>query len=213
MRRFGYLAYSVSSCVAVGILLTGCTAPAPAPVPAPDVTPISGEAAEEIMAQVLDDQWAATGLPTADRPTVTRERIIDANEWASVITGCLNEAGFSSATADEDGGIASGSLPAAQQSAYAMAMYTCNAKYPVSAVYNTPLDDSQLEYIYSYFESTLIPCLNELGYEIEEPPSRTSFVTNYGPNGWSPYKNLSLGSKKLAEAQERCPQVPEGLYG
>jgi len=63
-----------------------------------------------------------------------------------------------------------------------------------------------------YFRSTLTPCLTGLGFDVEEPPSLDTFIEENGPSSWSPFMNLGEGLKVI-EAQEKCPAMPEGLYG
>lgn len=194
----------------VAMLLSGCVAPAAAPA-STSPEPADQMDAEQIMQTALDDQWSLTGLPDDQRPDVARERVIALHEWPTQIASCLNDAGFTGATAGDDGGVESGPVPLDQQSAYGLANYICNARFPVAAIYNTPLDEAQLTMTYEYFRSTLTPCLTDLGFDVEEPPSLDTFIDEGGPSGWSPYMNLE--GQNLTEAQETCPAVPDGIYG
>lgn len=196
----------------LGLALSACTN---APVVAqPDE--LSAEESQELLQAYLDSEWAnvLARFPDAARPDVDIVRIIDSSEWATTVADCLSEDGFD-ATATVDGSISYFGVPS-QGDSYAVAFYTCEARYPVDPKYNAPLNESQLNFLYDYFLNDLKPCLEGEGYEVPSAPSRQTFLESYAEDdGWSLYKNVAgrVGPGELAELNKKCPQLPEGLYG
>lgn len=93
-----------------------------------------------------------------------------------------------------------------------IAIYTCEARFPVSPKYMEPLTHRQLTALYLYRLTTLIDCLDNEGFTIAEPPpSETTFVESGG--AWSPYELLpGLSDEDLRRISEACPQVPRDFY-
>ncbi|PWC04183.1 hypothetical protein [Agromyces badenianii] len=61
-------------------------------------------------------------------------------------------------------------------------------------------------------ETELAVCLIDPGHEISEPTSEQVFLDEYlRTDGYNPINEVDTSS--FAEADEKCPQLPEGLWG
>ncbi|UOE42822.1 hypothetical protein [Agromyces larvae] len=118
-------------------------------------------------------------------------------------------------TVGSDGGLASGDLPSAQAATYNLALFTCEASYPLDPKYNAPLNESQRRFLYDYLSNELVDCLEEEGFDIGSPPSWQQFTESLdGESMWSPFNELSgISPRRFHEVSEACPQIPTGLYG
>ena len=68
----------------------------------------------------------------------------------------------------------------------------------------------QLDYIYDYFQDTLVPCLQLQGLDVGFAPNRSDFSAFAGSISWDPYSELGadLPPSRTAEIMVRCPQLP-----
>ncbi|KQW08183.1 hypothetical protein ASC66_04425 [Leifsonia sp. Root4] len=149
-------------------------------------------------------------LPDDKRPDVELVRLVSLQEWPEAVAQCLRDAGWNATS--EDGGVGLVGVTEAQREPSALAQYTCEAQYPVDPKYLSQLTDSQLEYLYVYYTTTLRDCLIDAGYTPSDPPSREKFIESYYRTGaWSPYSEVPVTA--VADLDEKCPQVPEGLWG
>ncbi|QTX03336.1 hypothetical protein [Agromyces archimandritae] len=200
MRNPAFWAIAVT--LAAG--LTGCSA-TPEPVPRPTPNQLSPARSDALQQEHLDEVWASTGLPDAQRPDVTEERTIALHEWSSTIAACMTEEGIP--TEADGGGVSYQSVSNA-----ALVQYICEARYPVDAVYYDQLNESQLRFLYDYLVNDFRDCLHSYDIAVSDPPSLQSFIENYPRNGgWQPMTEVP--PSQAIEVERACPQIPEGIYG
>lgn len=207
--RSPLLGLSAALLVAV---LAGCADSVPEP-PHLDVTP-----AQEAEQATIDLQRYADAVlvryPDAVLPAVDRVRYITTSEWGQTIADCLNEEGFD-ATTSPDGGLGTEQIDA-QDEPYLIAMYVCNAKYPLDPRQTLPLVDDQIRYLYDYYVKVATPCLEGMGFEVTDPPSQPTYIDSYrvGPS-WRPYEDAALRSspEQWQQILTECPEAPPGVYG
>jgi hypothetical protein len=195
--------------VSAVLVVGGC---APAGSPEPPTAPSLDEATQtQLLADQRDSRWAdVLGLfPTAARPDTEIVRLIRPNEWAETQAGCLQEQSFD-VTAGADGGLRPGSIPDEQQEALAVAMYLCDASYPIDPSKTLPLSNDELSYIYDYFVEVLTPCLEAAGVDVPAPSSRAMFLETYDSGAaWNPYVHVpSTTGLDWAQVNQDCPQYP-----
>jgi hypothetical protein len=189
-----YIAAFVAT-IAAAFTLVGC---------APEV---SGESVASDDTSYWDEFHAQ--YPDVPKPETTVVRTVDRDEWDQVIAECLHEAGFPDVQADPEGGL---SWQTSQAEAFALAMYVCQAQFPLDPKYDVQVTDEQLGKLYDYLTLVQVPCLEALGFDIPEAPSKARFVETYfdAPE-WLPYTAVT-SPEAPAEAAERaielCPQNP-----
>lgn len=154
------------------------------------------------------DQFHAE-YPDVPKPETTVIRTVDHEERAAVIADCLHEAGFPDVHAEPDGGL---SWQTTQAEQFALAKYVCFEQYPLDPKYDVQVSDEQLGELYDYLTLVQVPCLEDLGFEIPEAPSKTRFIETYFDSPeWLPYAQV-VSPDAPADAYERaielCPQNP-----
>jgi hypothetical protein len=72
---------------------------------------------------------------------------------------------------------------------------------------------AQLDYIYDYFQDSLVPCLLQYGLDVGYAPSREEFTREPGWLSWDPYSELGaeVPPSRAAELRWRCPPMPAGV--
>jgi hypothetical protein len=160
----------------------------------------------------VDGLWAQFhgSFPQIPRPDVAIKRSIDLSEWGATMLPCLKEAGFPDVTLYADGSISHDGITV-QEDQYQLALYICQAQYPLKDKYIAPLDEQQLEHLYIYYTETLVPCLASHGYQISTPPSETSFLDSYDRAPWYPYTDIPASSMSQSDwdsLNNACPQSP-----
>ncbi len=202
-------AISAVAAVLVGLCLAGCATDNAHPAPRPTVDVLSDADRARITQKELDDVWATSGLPDSQRPVgIEMVRYVTLDDWAEVIAACMTEEG--APTAAEDGGLMM-KTTAETAPVFAMARYVCQSRYPTDPVMLTPLNQSQLRYLYAYYAGSYRDCLREHGAEMPELPSEQTFVDNYRGQSWDPLRGIP--DVLLAEVMAACPQRPEGVFG
>lgn len=187
-------------------------------IPAPSVTDDSAatptfEAYDPVEREdLLDVWWEESGL-AGDRQDVALVREVRTEEWTSVHSTCMTEAGFPP-DMDPDGSM-SWVTPPDQAGSFELARFTCRAQYPESLALQQPYDLEQLEVIYQWFEVETLPCYAEHGYPVSGLPSLQAFVDSYGPDRgmWLPRQGVEGGTVPR-DVIESCPHLPprEQLY-
>lgn len=167
----------------------------------------------------IDRQWQLTGLEgVVARPDRIDPRIVAADSWGSGLSDCLNDSGVTSFGYDDSRGFSSvnddGSttrLDAAAQ----LVWYSCFAKYPIVDL----LSKAQRNYIYDYYETWLVPCLNSKGYRVVDPPTRAEFLVEsnngIGSQVWNPIWSIDSPRTEAGQAvlQRECPMTTPGVEG
>ncbi|RLP80756.1 hypothetical protein D9V34_00625 [Mycetocola lacteus] len=155
-------------------------------------------------------------FPDAEIPDEVRvSRIIAPDEYAEVFSRCLTDAGFT-ARAHPDGGIRFDEIPDEQAQAQAVALYTCQATYPLDPRYTQPLTGSQIAYLYDYYRDRLLPCLEGEGHTVSDLPSLTRFKESFDGTapGYSPFESIARGSsaEEFQRVSGLCPDFPQDLW-
>lgn len=208
--------------IVVAVLAAGCgnnsddaTAPRPESAIRADPGDLSQVELEKIAADL--EQYAADNGVT-NPPEVEIVRVVSLADWPQTYAQCLTQAGFPS-TSSGDGGVST-DIPAGQDEAADLASYECHAKYPVDPSQNgRNLTDLQKEQVYEYLTATLVDCLEERGYQVNQIPSRDVFMSGFDESPpWNPYTEIfagNVGAGEGDELQSECPPntPPELLYG
>lgn len=157
--------------VVLTALLSGCNNPS-----GQSESPVTqtGETTEH--SEFLSAFAAQHGLGD-DLPEVEVVRTVTPSESKQVVDECVADQGWAQLP---DGTF---QYPTEQDRSFALAMYTCYASYPVDEAYAEPLSEAQWDAVYSYWVEETLPCLSAEGYDVPEPPSRETFLSN--PT-WSP---------------------------
>lgn len=167
--------------------------------------------------EALDIAWerVVAFFPDAERPQVETVRFIEMDEWAQVQSECLQVRGFP-VEALPDGGMSAGSVAPEQQEALHLAMYECEAQYPLDPSFRAPLTDDEIDRLFDYLTGELSDCLASHGHPVSEPPSREAFGAGIraGSLTWSPYEAVAAETYTAwMDLNEACPQQPPGLRG
>lgn len=202
---------AIVAAASVAMVLCGCGALRAVP---------SGPTAEEIerySEQALDQAWLDANQPAGTpRPVVERDRYISTVEWDSVMRQCVRDQGFPDY---ELYGTELYTPRADEVDALAHAWYVCTATFPIDPHELGVLSTRQLDYLYDYFGTWLVPCLAHQGYlPLDEPPTREQFVGGYegyqGYAWWSPYYSVTAPEDPVERQrlEEICPYAPPGLF-
>jgi hypothetical protein len=184
-------------CALLALLLAGCATAQPEPL-----TGLT-EAEQAEYAQSFALQWS--GIQLDDPPSIAVVAYVPADDWGAAVAGCMNSEGY-------DGYVGSGdgfSFPARDDTDEAQnrALYTCIGRYPVRADYSAYANHAQLEFLYDYFQDSLIPCIEANGYDVPNTaPARQEFVAYTVAPRWNPYKVMT--DRATNELLERCPPSP-----
>lgn len=172
----------------------------------PPPGPTESETTARTLARI-EQAWANTGLEsTTERPATAQVSVpVTFDELAA----CIAEAGISGWGLGDgpDGptffpeGEGEGKVSDQQ-----LAFYTCFALHPTDVVMGgVLLSDDQLDYLYDYYRSWVIPCLALNSIEVTAVPTRLQFHQPHWA-GWNPYMSIdSLGVLRNHDAEiERC---------
>ena len=211
----------------VAVTLAGCSGSL-APVPTPSVIAPSAVVASDWGSALTDDdslyQMVLEGLnsfpiPAAEsRPQVKLIRWVKPAEWAQAQVDCMAEQGFESTT--KQGGIAYPETPPEQATALAVAMYFCQASFPVDPRINLPLPRDRAEIQFRYLVDTVAPCVRTLGVAVSEPPTFDVWFSAYATRKehWDPYGDVLRTAHPeeldalLDRVYEQCPAFAPGAY-
>ena len=214
------LPVAASMVLAMGIALaaTGCVSARIVP-PAP--TP--GELTVSVAAR-LDQAWYNTGLDgLVKRPTVETLEAVDDDDGFFQLAACLGSRGYAGfGMSDGPEGVQlqpiSTDLPTQQMQ---LDFYLCFAASPTLRQDTQPvLSGAQLQYLYDYYQESVIPCLEVAGIHVDSVPTRDAYASDpYGT--WTPYQpQVFTTGLTYDEAVERCgdphagflPERPQGGF-
>ncbi|CAN5317795.1 hypothetical protein BH11ACT4_BH11ACT4_25180 [soil metagenome] len=174
------------ACVAV--LLVGC---------APQVELPPGPTTAEIEAfqAKASASWWDLMQPGVDPPPVRRVQYVTSDQQRAAVQECIDQAV---------------ALDASSQS---VSQWVCYQRFPLDpsdpALQRNTLSPAQLEYLYSFFISRLVPCLRLLGYRVTGDPGHDRFIAeSTGFPSWDPYYALQpkpLSSSQWANLLGSCP--------
>jgi hypothetical protein len=173
----------------------------------PTSTVPSGPSDEEtaaIIATRIDQAWANTGLEgRVERPSVQRE-----SEPATFdqLAECFATEGISGWGLSDGATGPALTVEGGATDAELASFYWCFARYPTDTPLGTlRFTDEQLEYLYDYYRSWVIPCLALSSVEISSVPTREQFLSGNW-SGWTPYDHAEALSDEDAyhEAVRTC---------
>jgi len=179
---------------------------------------MSDEEALRRRAENLAAEASAYGVQ--DPPDVGLIRWTSMADNAMTVAACLRDAGFNAVAGGNELGFPDGIGPA-QQSAYQLARYVCDAEYTLHPLYREPFTEEQWGTLYDYWAQWLVPCLEGVGGHPPAPPTRETFVAQalQGTLVWDPYglvqQTVEYGSsvEKSAWLSQTCPQEPNVIWG
>lgn len=179
------------------------------------VTSSAGEVPSWVV-DAANERWDSLTVrsPGLARPEVEFVRASTPLDFADSYIPCMHDSGFTAVTLMIDGGIASGEIDEESLDAFLLADYTCHVRYAINPSYFQPYTEQQLELIYDFYASDLIPCITSAGFAVDDMPSFEVFVEReLGGNPWNPVQ-LAAGSDIdiYTAIHEACDVVPVGLY-
>jgi hypothetical protein len=172
--------------VLVALVLCGCVASPPAG--------LSENELAQHRARILANTWANTGLP-GEQPGVESHTASTSEEWLASMAECIGAIGLGASSwgySTSEGyvlGTASGGDvddPEALRE-----FYVCAASYGPPQSFEELRSNAQLDYIYDYYQKSLVPCMIMNGFRPEAAPTRVEFHAIAGQ--WSPYYSVDVG--------------------
>ncbi len=194
----------------VALSLCGCVA---VPPPGPTDADIA-----DFNQTLLDRTWARTGLDgIADRPEASAGKPLDEDSWSRAMGECMSDKGITSfgTSYSAEAGFEFVQVSGAEAPTIAdqFIFYSCVAAHPLvpSRMFEA-LSDEQLDYIYDYYQSWLIPCAVMQGYSFSDVPTRTEFKALAGQ--WSPYYSvdIAISGADYEELERVCGAERPSLY-
>lgn len=180
-----------------------------------DEPPPAGPAQVELEAAVraeLDRQWRFSELEgIVERPDFVPAPIVTDREWNRLMLECMDRAGVAQwGYADGSGLFIEGALPTASDQ---LSFYWCFAAYPKVNL----VSDRQRDFIYDYYASWLIPCLETSGFDVMNAPTRQAFIDQAPELGvWNPYRALDHYPRtrdSIDALTARCAPTIPGIAG
>ena len=173
---------SIAAAAVVLFGLVGCVAEAP-------VT--SDADAADQYEQLLAQSWVSTGQAGVEPPIVTIESALPTGEWYDALAVCMEDAGYPGLTfaylpsrgfwvEPGQGGVSADIRPGTQT-----AFFECLSQHSFAASASPLLTTEQLDYIYDYYVTWLVPCLAQHDFTIRAALTREQYVEVGGD--WSPY--------------------------
>lgn len=141
----------------------------------------------------LEDYAKSLGID--DPPSVEVVREVSPEEQVDAVRSCMSEFGY--AVSDPESGYLDWEVPQSQSDSFYLAVYTCNARYPIGEDFQGALDEAGRGSLYDHWVTETIPCLEKLGYSVDVPPTRESFVAGVA---WDP--RASTMEQVLADVDE-----------
>ena len=174
------------------VLLSGCAEPRHAPP-----SGLSAEEFAEYNDYVGQRMWQFTGLPESLRPEVTPE-IVEPDEWTERLGACDDMAAVATAAGEQ---------------AAIISEYECRMSYQLTPGVLSLLNEAQLDYLYDYYQRTLVPCLRIRGVEVPEVLTRDEAVDvgRFGAYPWNPYGAMSDFTRddvRDSATWAACPPFP-----
>lgn len=199
-----------------------------------DVDPVTGSASSSAVLASVPEDWEVTEAELMeayerdleqeaknsridDPPDVEFVRFILPEEWARAQVACLDEAGYAAEV--NQGGVRMPQVPQEQGQALNRAIYICNARYPLDPRANMPLPRIRAEMQYDYLISEVRHCVEDLGYDVDDPPSMETWLGAYYADEptWDPFAAVvqQAGEADVAaldQAYDECPRWAPDLF-
>lgn len=135
------------------------------------------------------------------------EGFYDPNEALLRTAECLQQDGWD-VTIDDRIGLVSyeSNTTVDQESAFSSAETACREKFPYREI--TPADWSDQDWRDVYdSDLTTADCLRREGHSVPDAPSFDTYREQYDdPDGWSPYKEITVGQSEWERLNMACPQ-------
>lgn len=146
------------------------------------------------------NQGGVVELPDEDYPTFDGGFV----EYFYALDACLERAGFSAEVDPDEPSLEVSDPGPGQHGALTQAEEACEQEIGVPQV--EPPNEPEIRAFYrALLESKR--CLEDLGYEISDPPSEDAFVESYTTGPWHPYSDVPDVSEAEWERLNReCPQ-------
>lgn len=149
----------------------------------------------------VDNSDGTVELPDEDYPTFEGDYI----EYFYAFAACLERAGFSAEVDPSEPSLEVGYVAEDQVEAYKAADEACLREIGEPQPPDPP-SEAEIRAFYDELLETK-GCLEDLGYEISEPPSEDAFVESYLTGPWHPYSDVGDVSEAEWERLNReCPQ-------
>ena len=189
------------------MLLAGCSSVS---APSPGMTDAELDDYYALQADVL---WEQTLLPDELRPAEAAPQRVTGEEQTEVLVECMNAAGFDNYE-NQRGGLVVTSVERTDEEFQAekLAFYTCRSGLRLIDLEPFLLNTAQKDYLYSYYDEVLIPCLIVHGIEVSEAPTHTEFMELRW--WWNPYFSVFDPTvRKLDDGViiAACPPQPAGM--
>lgn len=124
-----------------------------------------------------------------DRPASGAVRFALPNGWAFLVVRCMNDAGSPDVDFDREKGF----VNVAETGDGALAWYDCTRALPEFDTVFAEFDDAELDALYDYYVTQLVPCLGAAGATVSEVPGRADFAAGGEgqPGWWNPYLGVA----------------------
>lgn len=173
------------------------------------VAPLTAGCTGEQTGADLEALPSSPPASTSPSPQEESRSIFDGTqrEWLYAYAGCMEDGGFAVKVNEEQGNFDSVDLPPEQYDAWNSHMEKCGQK-----VGDPKIDELTDAQVRDHFDDYLATanCLEELGYEISEPPSRESWVKSWDTAlNWMPHGEVSDVIDDPSEwerVNQECPQ-------
>lgn len=149
----------------------------------------------------------AAELGITDPPEVQVIRLVVPEERGHLVDACLAQRGWV-----QDATSGGYEVPADQTARWDLDNFICMSSYPVDPDRGGTWTDAQTAIQYDWTITTVLPCLDALGYTVTvPPPSRADFIADWWTDPYYPFAHvegitaLSNAESDLLNAQ--CPQT------
>ena len=134
------------------------------------------------------------------------------DHWTFVMTSCAAEYGVTDIEYHADHTSSAEPTTTTHQWARDFANGACTIQFPPIAVKKRLKTPKQLDYIYDYYVSDLVPCMATEGFEVKNVPVRERFklISRNGLTLWSPYASLEADHARVRSfvSSDGLAQVP-----
>ena len=150
-----------------------------------------------------------------DRPAATPVRFSLPNGWGGLMRGCMKDSGFDAFEYDRFYGFTNAGKQQVYTGEQGLAWYHCTQELPTYDTVYVEFSDADLDLLYDYYVELLVPCLESVGAEVAEVPSRAAFADGGEgqPGWWNPYLSvMTPGSSANVDLLfAKCAAYPDAV--